>query len=156
MLVRLSSTARRPRAFQLPEGTVEEAVGRQLDGRDVAQGQQPALLEGREIPSQAVRDPAKLVRGLLQREKDAGFAVAGPLQEELQAQEGLSRPRPALDDGRAGAGQPASEHGVETGHPGRDTLRSGDRRPAAPADSAAMLSGFRTRGKNVSPSGPIS
>ena len=78
-----------------------------------------------------MRDPAKLVRGLLQREVDSRFAVPRALEEELQAEQRLSRPRPALDDRRARTGQPAAEHGVEPGDPGRGPLRAS--RPAGRA-----------------------
>src|SRR6201999_104775 len=44
-------------------------------------------------------------------------------EEELETEQGLSRARSTLDDGRARAGQPASEHGVEPGDPRRDPLR---------------------------------
>jgi hypothetical protein len=99
--------------LDLLPGSMEKAVGRQLDGRGVAEREQPALLERGEIPAEAQGDPAKLVGRLLQREEDPGLPALGALEQEAQAEQGLSGARPALDHGRARARQPAPEHRIE-------------------------------------------
>lgn len=119
--------APRPELLHLLPRPVEEGVGRELDGRDVAQREEPALLEGGEIPPEALGDPAELVRRLLQREVDPRFPAPRPREQKLQAEEGLPRPRPTLDDGRARARQPAAEHRIEPVAPRRDALGGRDR-----------------------------
>ena len=94
---------------------------------------------------------AELVRRLLEREVNSRLAVARALEEELQAEERLARPGPALDHRRARARQPAAEHFVEPGGAGR-----GRARRAIAGLGDVGCSGPRTRGKNASPSAPIS
>ena len=101
---------------------IEKGVGGELDRRDVVNRKESAPLHLLQIPAEALGDPAKLIGRLLQCEVDARLPAPHPLEEELQAEEGLAGPRRALDHGGAGARQPAGEHQVEPGDPGRSAL----------------------------------
>ena len=101
---------------------VQEAVGRELDGRDVAEGEEPALLERAKVPAEALGDATELVRRLLEREVDARLSVPRALEQELQAEHRLAGPGPALDHRRARPRQAAAEHVVEPGDAGRGAL----------------------------------
>ncbi len=98
-------------------------IRRQLHGRNVAQREEAAVLERPEIPAEALGDRAKLIGRLFEREEDARFAAMRPVEEELQAEQGLSRAGSPLEDGGARARQPAAKHLVEPLHPRRHALR---------------------------------
>src|SRR4029079_13737225 len=100
------------------------------DGRDVAEGEEPALLERTEVPSEHLGDATELVGRLLEREVNARLSPPRHLEEELQAQHRLAGPGSALDDGGARPRQAAAQHVVEARDAGRGArvqpLRLGD------------------------------
>ncbi len=141
--------------LNLLAGLIEEAVGRELDGRDVAEREHPALLERVEILPESPRDPTELAHRLLEGEEDAGLAAARTVEQELEAEERLAGPRSTEDHGRASAREAAAQHVVETGRARRDALvgdfdlrplgaaHPGKDRQAVAGDLEEMASGHR-------------
>src|SRR5204862_7232169 len=79
------------------------SVGRKLDRRDIAQGEQAFLLERAKIPSQAARDAPDLARRLFEAEVNSRLAMPRAFEQELQTEQRLARAGPALHHGDAQA-----------------------------------------------------